>query len=266
MAGPNPIGTKLPPTGWGVSDWNATPWGPPSPNFSASVYFPPTLEINTQDERYGVVLLTETQGNTLLRELSLQSSYEEIWGYLPSSFTWVELGIKALPIHVQKQTDGSSSVDIRISYDETRLLSLMQNDPSIVLYHIHPIQSVHQLIQADAAKNTTTTWDALALPSGPDLVQVVHYTRIFAQKFPNRPLRFRVVSMWGVTEFSLTAKGMSEFFGQDEQSLLFPFQAVMELSVQPEEKNSKTSPVERIQNACKKINALGEFSLTFTPL
>ena len=233
-----------------------------------------TLDVNLDDSKYAVARMDWMPAMQRMRKLAMTSKTEEVWAYLPDQkFDWVELGIKAVPIKVETQPDGPPNVQVSIAYDEARLQNIFKENNYAALFHIHPTDSIRQIMKATPHANEETfqnNMEANALPSGADLAGMVKYSLQFAAEHPGKILKFGLVSEMGVTIFELTPEGIKQYHDGDDSFLEFGMNLVVEGAIQQARKMenlpTKYAPqIAHIQKACALMTNMGNFKIRFIP-
>ena len=211
----------------------------------------PQLEVNGDDRYYAVTSQAFIPGVRRLRKLALQEDREEIWGALPSQQKWIELGIRAQPIVIEKNGE-NLNVQVSIALDEDRLETLIHQHDDLIVIHIHPAETTRQITKFSGAKPYHYYLEASALPSGADLVAMAKYSR-------GKILLFAIVSELGLTTFKMTPQGVNT------EASEFIYSLYVEAALQRAQESDGLSSLERVRKACALLNSVGNFTVKFIP-
>lgn len=193
------------------------------------------LQINTSRMYKLVSEKSEAEGIEDLKELVNTADVEEAWYY--DGERWVENGIEERKYKVLL---------------EGPLEKIINNNKSPTFYHIHPlksyesedIQSNDDLATAIYRQNEMyKSAISGALPSLQDMYTMVSSTIDAWKKDSNINPKFKVVSPFGVTEYSLTKKGLGYFGTVAEKDLLKVINLNLAYIAQEETKVEKSSQV-----------------------
>lgn len=175
------------------------------------------LQTNTENKVKKRVNKCEADGINDIRKLA--SPFEEFWAYIPVKCSWIELGIlEKIRGGIKIDRNGRCKPPSTISGIRKKdVIALIKETSDLVLYHPHPSNKsiVDHALDAKKTNNLsasclnqarTETLEA-ALPGLPDLSSLFTFARIFYRMRPSGQFAERIVSVYGVTEYSLTKHG-----------------------------------------------------------
>ena len=178
------------------------------------------LSVNASNEARFVVSGTcESEGMGQVRELMLRSEFEELWAFIPatpdSPCRWVELGMET-----------RAGVDhTRVQVDWRYLDELMRRYRALALYHFHPLVYFERCQPGPGCSGSSVPlqtgvvpMDALvanlqfAMPSAEDIYFMSESAWRLDRHHPGRGImRHRMISPYGVIEYSLTEAGKKRY-------------------------------------------------------
>lgn len=162
------------------------------------------LVVNTSDDYFNIVHASEEEGIKQLEDLARSASVEEAWIYVPEEQIWYEAGYK----QKTSETDDflrSHGYGAGAKFNLEILADTLVRSESPVLYHIHPSRI--------APDNP-----GLGIPSPHDFRHTLNIALALKSSDIKKTARHKVVSEYGVCEYSLTAEGFEHFkaLGKDK--------------------------------------------------
>ncbi len=175
------------------------------------------LEINIENNVKKRIHKCEADGIHDIRNLT--SPFEELWAFIPSKCTWIELGIlEEIRGGIGYDRYGNCRPPSTVSgIKKQDVIELFNEISELVFYHPHPtnLAITNHFISARGAGNLTQscldqakseTLEA-ALPGIPDLASLFQFSRIFHGLHPHGRFAERIVSAYGITEYAVTERG-----------------------------------------------------------
>jgi len=185
------------------------------------------LVVNNSTDYINVVEKNEEEGVRDLRQLAENSQLEESWVYLPLETLWVEIGKTSFPLEIIVKNKEIIGYQERVENYTGIVFKLMQAHWTLVHYHIHIKKSgvvkegidyiVDGLKISDSSlleiENLVSS--ATALPSALDIRNMVVHSDAYYTLNSRGQISHKVVSGYGVTEYTVTEEGRRFFSGRD---------------------------------------------------
>jgi hypothetical protein len=181
-----------------------------------------SLIVNLDTSFRTVTHKSEADGLQDIVKLISESEYEEEWLYLPDMKTWYEIGRNETSVRHGTHIEGS------LISDPSGLEDILGKQKTFTFYHFHPIDKegtynfVHELWLNQGSrlgeKNREPFYSKMAylfavhggVPSPGD-IRKMSRLKIANYKKSKIDVRFKVVSVLGTFEYSLTKKGLEKF-------------------------------------------------------
>jgi len=158
------------------------------------------LEVNTRNVLRDVVYKSEQAGQQDLRKIATQSIFEESFLFYPLEEKWVEIGYQEELF--EKGT--------RTKIDKDYLEEALRSCDELIRYHPHPSLTLF-------GKRTSPIHEAL--PSSVDIKTMALINELFAEVNPDCKFSSKIVSQYGVTEFSFTLYAFTQLRNEIQAEL-----------------------------------------------
>lgn len=178
-----------------------------------------SLQVNTSNQYRMVVFhKCEAQGLEEILSLVASSRFEELWAFIPKGESpvcqWIELGAEV--------SAKSESASIKVDWDYLELL--MAKYPRLYLYHFHPLEYFRSCARGPECSKRSVPLRAgeaavpdlvvnlqYAMPSAEDIYFMSECAWRLDQHHPTGFMRHRVVSPYGMVEYSLSDSGKRKY-------------------------------------------------------
>lgn len=178
----------------------------------------PNLEVNRDASVKYRIHKCEKEGVRDMRKLA--TPFEEFWVFVPGRCTWIELGIlQQIRGTIRRDGQGRCRPPSPIAgVRKNDVSELLRETNALVMYHPHPANSLlvdYALKQPgggaafseDCLRQARLETLEAALPGLPDLNSLFTFAGLFYQKHPGGEFSEKIVSVYGVTEYRLSAEG-----------------------------------------------------------
>jgi hypothetical protein len=178
------------------------------------------LVVNIVNEHINVTHKSEKDGIEDIIKIAQESEYEEAWLHAvsPSESIWIENGLNEL-IEESEGINGSfHSLDLKISG------KTIKKYDDVTFYHFHPQKNYKfdELHKWNEKVSGNTPFELIRLhysakssmPSSNDIDVMVEVYKSLKDN-SKRP-KFKVVSVYGITEYTLTEQGLKRFVNGTE--------------------------------------------------
>jgi len=159
---------------------------PRPPVVNAPLAFESHLTVNDRSNARVAVRASQEEGEQEISHLIRQSAPEESWLFDPIAGVWYDCGYRS-------HYDG-------VEPDRRFITAMIHSRKYLLHYHSHPAERVRPNILLQPLD-----W---ALPSANDINNMIIGTLFMRHEHPDGSFRSRVGSLYGVTEYGLTADGV----------------------------------------------------------
>jgi hypothetical protein len=185
------------------------------------------LVVNTDDSYRNVTKKSEFDGLAEISNLIGTSGAEEEWMFAATDQTWYEDGVGA-----KSDTSLGGFIQGHVWGDPSGLESIIANQKEITFYHFHPIDTAYMQKITDSAYLKVAS--KLAEENKEGFYQKLYYLNLLIPSVPssgdirrmarmllgNRDspvkLNYRVVSFFGIFDYTLTDEGLKAFKTVDD--------------------------------------------------